>query len=114
MTHLNTRGLAALASSLFALGALAPAAGARLNDIGGQPIPNTGNPQAQLVGGPSVIQKLGTPASPADDDPNALAQLGSPGDPETDLTAALDSMGAAAASNNRGAASAARNLAIDI
>src|SRR3954451_7065166 len=103
MTHLNPRGLAAVASSLVALGALAPTAGARLNDIGGQPIANTGNPQAQLVGGPSVIQKLGTPASPGDDSPNALATLGSPGDPETDLAAALDSMGAAAAANNRSA-----------
>src|SRR4051795_6459482 len=114
MTHLNPRGLAALATSLFAFGALAPVASARLDDLGGQPIPNTGNPQAQLVGGPSVVQKLGTPATPGDDNPNALAQLGSPGDPETDLTAALDSMGAAAAANNRSAAASARTLAINI
>src|SRR3954453_1868146 len=114
MTHLNPRGLAAVASSLFALGALAPAAGARLNDIGGQPIANTGNPQAQPVGGPTALQKLGTPPTPADDNPAALAALGSPGDPETDLASALDSMGAAAAANDRAKASAARNLAIDI
>src|SRR3954468_2307335 len=114
MTHLNPRGLAAVASSLFALGALAPAAGARLNDIGGQPIANTGNPQAQLVGGPTVVQKLGTPATPGDDNPAALAALGSPGDPETDLGAALDAMSAAAAANDRAKASSARNLALDI
>src|SRR5947208_510611 len=114
MTPLNPRGLAALATSLFAIGALAPAANAALNDLGGQAIPNTGNPQAQLVGGPSVIQKLGTPATPNDDNPNTLASLGSPGDPETDLGAALDSMGAAAAANNRSAAASARQLAINI
>src|SRR3954462_3595440 len=114
MTHLNPRGLAAVASSLFALGALAPAAGARLNDLGGQPIANTGNPQAQLVGGPTVVQKLGTPATPADENPAALAALGSPGDPEADLAAALDNMGAAAAGNDRAKATSARNLAIDI
>src|SRR3954447_21302833 len=114
MTNLNPRGLAALATSLFAFGALAPVASARLDDLGGQPIPNTGNPQAQLVGGPSVVQKLGTPATPGDDNPNALAALGSPGDPEADLVAALDSMGAAAAANNRSAAASARTLAINI
>src|SRR3954464_9962008 len=114
MTNLNPRGLAALATSLFAFGALAPVASARLDDLGGQPIPNTGNPQAQLVGGPSVVQKLGTPATPGDDNPNALAALGSPGDPDGDLVAALDSMGAAAAANNRSAAASARTLALNI
>src|SRR3954452_19524255 len=115
MTHLNPRTLAALASSLFALGAVAPAANAaRLLDIGGQALPNTGNTQAQQLSGPSVVTKLGTPTTPGDDNPGALAALGSPGDPETDLTAALDSMGAAAAANDRAKASAARNLAIDI
>jgi hypothetical protein len=111
MTHLNPRGLAAVATSLFALGALAPAANAA---IGGQNIPNTGNPQAQLVGGPTVVQKLGTPVTPGDDNPAALAALGSPGDPETDLGNALDSMAAAAAANNRNNAAAARQLAINI
>src|SRR3954452_5638509 len=114
MTNLNPRGLAELATSLFGFGALAPVASARLDDLGGQPIPNTGNPQAQLVGGPSVVQKLGTPATPGDDNPNALAALGSPGDPEADLVAALDSIGAAAAANNRSAAASARTLAINI
>src|SRR3954452_18643597 len=115
MTHLNPRTLAALASSLFALGAVAPAANAaRLLDIGGQALPNTGNTQAQQLSGPTVVQKLGTPATPNDDNPAALAALGSPGDPETDLTAALDAMGAAAAANDRGKATSSRNLAIDI
>src|SRR3954453_12778055 len=95
MTHLDPRRLALLATSVFALGALAPAAdAARLLDIGGQAIPNTGNPQAQQVSGPNVVTKLGTPATPGDDNPAALAALGSPGDPETDLGAALDAMGA--------------------
>lgn len=114
MTHSKPRGLAVLATSLFALGALAPSAGARLTDIGGQAIPNTGNPQAQQVGGPTVLQKLGTPSTPGDDNPSALAALGSPGDPETDLGSALDSMGAAAAANDRAKATSARQLALDI
>jgi hypothetical protein len=114
MSPLHPRGLAVLATSVFALGALAPSAGARLNDIGGQPIPNTGNPQAQQVSGPSVLTKLGTPATPNDDDPNALAALGSPGDPETDLGLALDTMGVAAANNDRAKATSARQLALDI
>src|SRR3954452_22961941 len=115
MTHLNPRTLAALASSLFALGAVAPAANAaRLLDIGGQALPNTGNTQAQQLSGPTVVQKLGTPATPGDDNPAALAALGSPGDPETDLASALDAMGAAAAANDRAKATSARNLAIDI
>jgi hypothetical protein len=115
MTNLNPRNLAAVATSLLALGALAPAAdAANILDIGGQAIPNTGNPQAQLVGGPTVVTKLGTPATPSDDNPAALAALGSPGDPESDLAAALDSMGAAAAANDRAKAASARNLAVDI
>jgi hypothetical protein len=115
MTHSKPRGLAVLAASLFAAGALAPAANAaRLLDIGGQAIPNTGNPQAQQVSGPNVVTKLGTPSTPGDDNPSALAALGSPGDPETDLVGALDSMGAAAAVNDRGKAASARQLALDI
>src|SRR3954452_15364104 len=115
MTHLNPRTLAALASSLFALGAVAPAANAaRLLDIGGQALPNTGNTQAQQLSGPTVVQKLGTPATPGDDNPAALAALGSPGDPETDLGAALDSLGAAASAGDRTAAGSARQRGLDI
>src|SRR5204863_9628114 len=99
LTRRARRALAA-GGGLLALGVLAPGATAAMLDINGQPIPNTGNPQGQLVSPPSVVQKLGIPATPSDDDPNAVAALGSPGDPEDDLGNALDAMGAAAAAGD--------------
>src|SRR3954468_16248496 len=107
------RALVAVAGTLLAFGTSVSAASA-LNDTNGQHITNTGNPQAQLVGGPSVVQKLANPASPGDDDPSALNSLGDLGDPESDLGDALDSMGAAAASGDRTGAANARTLAINI
>src|SRR3954471_6029863 len=107
------RALVAVASTLLALGPSASAASA-LTDPNGQHITNTGNPQAQLVGGPSVVQKLFEPASPGDDNPAALNALGNLGDPESDLGDALDAMAAAAASGDRTAAANARTLAINI
>jgi hypothetical protein len=107
------RALVAVAGTLLAFGTSVSAASA-LNDTNGQHITNTGNPQAQLVGGPSVVQKLFNPASPGDDDPSALNALGDLGDPESDLGDALDSMGAAAAAGDRTGAANARQLAINI
>src|SRR5947209_4602618 len=107
------RALVAVVSSLLALGATASAASA-MTDLNDNAIPNTSNPQAQVVGGPTIVQKLATPTTPNDDDPNTLAQLGSQGNPEDDLGNALDTMGAAAAAGNTSAAANARQLAIDI
>jgi hypothetical protein len=107
------RALVAAAGTLLAFGTMASAAGA-LTDLSGQAIPNTGNPQAQVVSGPTVVEKLADPATPNDDNPSALAALGSPGDPEDDLAAAMDAMGAAAAAGDRTKAASARQLAINI
>src|SRR3954453_23169445 len=107
------RALVAVAGTLLAFGATASATWA-MTDLNGQPIPNTSNPQAQVVGGPTVVQKLADPATASDDDPNPLAALGSPGAPKDDLPAALDPMGAAAAAGNRQAAASSRQLAINI
>ena len=107
------RALVAIAGTMLAIGTGASAASA-MTDLNGQPIANTSNPQGQVVGGPTVVQKLADPATPNDDSPSALAALGSPGDPEDDLADALDAMGAAASSGNRSAAASARSLAINI
>src|SRR3954447_7927524 len=107
------RALVAVAGTLLAFGTSVSAATAR-TDPSGQHITNTGNPQAQLVGSPSVVQKLFEPASPGDDNPAALNALGNLGDPESDLGDALDAMAAAAASGDRTAAANARTLAINI
>src|SRR4051812_35306892 len=107
------RALVAVAGTLLAFGTSVSAASA-LNDTSGQHITNTGNPQAQLVGGPSIVQKLYNPATPGDDNPSTLSSLGDLGDPESDLGDALDSMGAAAAAGDRTGAANARTLAINI
>src|SRR2546423_2345103 len=107
------RALVAVAGTLLAFGTTASAASAMV-DLSGSPIANTSNPQAQVVGGPTVVQKLADPATPNDDDPSALAALGSPGDPEDDLAGALDTMGVAAAAGDRTRAANARALAINI
>jgi hypothetical protein len=107
------RALVAIAGTMLAIGTGASAASA-MTDLNGQAIANTSNPQAQVVGGPTVVQKLADPATPNDDSSSALAALGSPGDPEDDLADALDAMGAAASSGNRSAATSARSLAINI
>src|SRR3954453_1614038 len=107
------RALVAVAGALLAFGTSASAASA-LTDPSGQHITNTGNPQAQLVGGPSIVQKLYNPATPGDDNPSTLSSLGDLGDPESDLGDALDSMGAAAAAGDRTGAANARTLAINI
>ena len=106
------RALVAVAGSLLALGATASAALA-MTDLSGAAIPNTSNPQAQVVGGPSIVQKLATPTTPADDGA-ALASLGSQGNPEDDLGSALDTMSAAAAAGDKTTAANARQLAINI
>jgi hypothetical protein len=106
------RALVAVAGSLLAFGATASAAMA-MTDLSGAAIPNTSNPQAQVVGGPSIVQKLATPSTPADDGA-ALASLGSQGNPEDDLGSALDTMSAAAAAGDKTTAANARQLAINI
>src|SRR3954451_19638323 len=90
------RALVAVAGSLLAFGTMA-SAGSAMNDLSGADIANTGNPHAQVVGGPTVIQKLAEPAAPGDDNASAHASLGSSGDPEDDLAGALYAMGPAAA-----------------
>lgn len=76
--------VAAAAAGLALLGVAAPASA--LNDLAGNPIPNTGLQSPT----PSLLKLLADPATPLDDDPAALALLGSPGNPEDDLAGALD------------------------
>src|SRR4051812_18420006 len=106
----SRRALATVAGALLAIGGLAPAAHA-MTDLSGQSIANTGDPQAQVVGGPSVIAKLADPTTPANDDPGTLASLGSPGNPEDDLAGAMDAMAAAASAGDRAGATRDRQLA---